>query len=352
MIPISKLLTITDVITHDSCADGVATAILIHDVLPDVKIHFLQYNTPEYRAFTPGPNQLWCDFSPLPERAQEFVDAGALVLDHHKTAKAVVAMFGENGVFGDEVTDPGVCGAVLAYREVWLPLHQVRLDLDALAYAGTLTEEDDLDELRQDSLYEVAEAAHFAHLSGVRDTWQTKDPFWGDASVLVEALRFMPIEAWLAIKRPFKEANLKLWQDRKSLGKVLIEKHQKTVKRAVEGAYGFTTPRGTRVKLFSGHSPIASDAAELLGREADLVVGFGYVGIEADGVAKVVFSVRSHTDFDCASFCKSLGGGGHTKAAGFAIQFDPRTGSQDPYSLFASALGRYESNVAAAAIQA
>lgn len=319
MIDPQKLSAVTDIVTHEACPDGVATMILLLDVLPNARVHFLQYNTNEYRNFAPGPNQLWCDFSPLPERNQEFVDAGAIVLDHHKTARAVVEAYGDNGVFGDEVRDPGVCGAVLAFREVWRTLRPVHSTYS----------------------YEALAAERFSRLAGVRDTWQEQDPDWDEACIQAEVLRFMPLDHW-KIARPFDESNQSWWASRMQIGEVLVEKHKKRVSRTLEGAYKFTTSRGTRVQFFSGNSPITSDAKKEIGNAADLVVGFNYVGIENEQ-AKIVFSTRSDNGgFDCGTFCKAMGGGGHTKAAGFAISFAPTSGSQDPYSLFERTLERYE----------
>ena len=51
-----------------------------------------------------------------------YMIAGAIVLDHHKSTKHIVLEFGENGVYADEKTEPGVSGAVLAFREVWKPI--------------------------------------------------------------------------------------------------------------------------------------------------------------------------------------------------------------------------------------
>ena len=324
MITVERLLGVTDVVTHDSCHDGMGTAILIRDVLPNANFHFLQYNTEEYRNFPAGPNQLWCDFSPLPARNQEFVDAKAIVLDHHRGADKVVAAYGDDGVFADEKHEPGVSGAVLAFREVWVKLKQYRNG-------------------------ELAEAHHFAHLVGVRDTFQTQSPFWQDACELAEVLRFVPFEMW---QKPdtFRVENIGWWLERKALGSLLWKKHQKSITRAIKNSHGFTTAQGTRVRYFPGNSPITSDTCESLGKSADLVVGFSFVGIE-EGLAKIVFSTRSYTGYDCLKFCKSMGGGGHTKAAGFAISFSPTVGDRDPYSLFASALERHEAHESAQAIQ-
>jgi hypothetical protein len=320
MLPIDKLKAVKTIIVHENCADGMASAMFLHDALPEAKIIFLQYGPDSYRNLKPSHNMLFCDITPHPETYQQFVEADALVLDHHKGAQKIVEAFGKNGVFGDEVLEPGVCGTTLAFREVWSVLRDPN----------------------PDPSMEMKLASNIAHLSGVRDTWQTQDLQWAEACVLAEALRFYPAETWL-IGRPFSPLKLDWWDARLATGRILIERNNRAVKKAVGGAHRFTTSRGTKVVLFSGVK-LSSDAAELVDKDADLVVGFDYVGIE-NGEAVLVFSTRSHTSFNCMNFCKANGGGGHTKAAGFSVKFDPNDGAQDPYSVFHLKVEQFEASV-------
>lgn len=318
MLPIEKLKAVQKIIIHENCADGMASAMFLHDVLPDAQITFLQYGTDAYLDLKPSHNMLFCDFSPHQDTHMQFVEVDALVLDHHKGSQKVVEAFGKNGVFGDEVTEPGVCGATLAFREAWQPLKANPED------------------------GELEFARRVARLAGVRDTWQRQDPSWDEACVLGETLRFYPAASWL-VGKPFSPTRFDWWDTRMSTGRVLIERNDRAVKRAVSGAHRFTTSRGTRVILFSGVT-LSSDAAELVDKDADLVVGFDYVSIE-NGVATLVFSNRSHTDFNCMAFCKLWGGGGHTKAAGFSVKFKPDEGTQDPYSVFHLKLEQFEASI-------
>lgn len=300
---LAKLRAVKTIIVHGGgCPDGVASAILLHDVLPDAVVKFVQYQTPEQLDLPATAGMLFCDFSPHPDRTQRFVDVGAIVLDHHKTARGVVAAFGPLGAFGDEKADPGVCGAVLAYRHVWLPLKQAE-------YAAAV------DPSTQLGLESLA-AEGFATLAGIRDTWLTQDPRWKDAVIQAEALRFYPIEHWLGLKHSFRFENEGWWSERLKLGGILVERHAASVKRAIEKAWRFTSKRGTRVIMFEGTSQ-SSDAAEVLDQEVDLVIGFGFVVEETK--PKMIFSLRSHTGYDCSTLGKHFGGGGHTAAAGFNV---------------------------------
>jgi len=325
MFPLEKLLAVKKIVTHENCPDGTASAILLHDVLPDAEIVFMQYQTAAHKELNPESGMLFADFSPNESRYQEFVEAGSLVLDHHKTAKPVVSAFGKNGIFGDEADEPGVCGAVLAYRHVWRPMKEAQKDFATI---------DDRD---HNSVYVRAET--FATLAGVRDTWQNKSPDWRKACIQAEMLRFYPPENWFELWNPFRYENQGFWIERMKLGKLIVEKHETAVRKSIEKAYRFTTAKGTRVIAIS-NTHTTSDAAEALGSEVDLVCGFGF---EVDGsTPKVFFSTRSRGDFDCGTFCKSLGGGGHTKAAGFNRPLSIGV-SLEPYSFLKNILEAYES---------
>lgn len=294
MPKIESLQSVKTIVCHANCPDGLASAMILHNVLPDAEIVFLQYNTPELSAFQATEGQLWCDFCPPADRYQEFVAAGAIVLDHHKSAKTTVEEFGENGVFADEKTEPGVSGALLAYRHVWIPLGRNKGRMRPTEYERIVEK--------------------LATLAGIRDTWQKQSPDWTKACAQAEALLFWPKEEWL-------EEDVWCWEERLKIGPTLIAKHADKVEKAIKGAYRFTSNGGKRVLMFQGVST-TSDAAEKLGDEVDLIVGFRYEN-DAEGV-KIVYSLRSHTGFDCSTFAKRhKGGGGHTGAAGFTVRLSP-----------------------------
>ncbi len=322
MISRDKLANATSIITHDSCADGTVSAILLKDAFrmlgkSGVPITFLQYGTDAYKNLKAVEGMLFCDFTPPADRAQEFVDAGAIVLDHHKKAEALVKSFGENGIFADEVTEPGVSGAVMAYEHVWKPL--------------AITTDDNITGLF---------ANPFARLAGIRDTWQRQSPLWEDACHQATVLHFIPNEQWLSMS--LREIGLS-WLEYAKIGKLLWDKQIASTKRAVEGGYRFTSAKGTKVITFD-NVKATSDAAELLGSEVDLVVGFAMFVEPGQPKPKLIFSTRSHANFDCGAFCKSLGGGGHTRAAGFNIEVVVESGgwTPNPYSALMTILETYE----------
>lgn len=317
MIDTAKLAAVKTIIVHGGgCPDGIASAMILHDALPNAEVRFVQYQTPEQFNLEPLPGMLFCDITPHvpyvevdgkkaldPERLKVWVDSGTIVLDHHKSAKGVAKAFGGMGAFGDEIDDPGVCGAVLAYRHVWSPLYEAR-HADQHPYT-------------RNPDWEAAEemlAENFATLAGIRDTWLNKHPRWKEAVVQAEMLRFYPIEHWLGLRNPFAHSSQYLWSERRKIGEVLVERHEKSVARTLEKVWKFTTTKGTRVLMFEGTGQ-SSDAAEVVDKEADIVIGFGFV-VE-NNEQKMIISMRSHTGYDVSAIAKSFGGGGHSAAAGF-----------------------------------
>jgi hypothetical protein len=303
VIPIEKLKQVRTIITHANCPDGIASAILLHDALPSAQIRFLTHGTKEYRELVPENGMLFCDIAPPAMNAGEFLRFKPIVLDHHKSAGSLVQGF-EHHVFADEKLEPGVSGAVLAFREVWSPVRK---------------RSDDVHDHR------FYRAKGFAEMAGIRDTWQTSNTFFGLSCYQAEALHFWPVNKWLGIADPFDGTDM---ANMLTIGSVLFEKKLEAAKKALSQSWR-TTVNNIRCVVFEG-TTLTSDVAELVGDDADLIVGFGFV-VE-DGKFMLNVSTRSHTTFDCAAFAKQHGGGGHTKAAGFTVPFGPR--ALNPYSFF------------------
>lgn len=107
------------------------------------------------------------------------------------------------------------------------------------------------------------------------------------------------------------------WGDKfEWIGEILEDRQKRSVEKSIKGGYRFTSERGTRVIVFESVST-TSDACETLASEVDLVLG--YSTFVENGTLKTVFSSRTRGSFNCAEFATRYGGGGHTKAAGFAV---------------------------------
>lgn len=334
MISIEKLRQIKHGIFHSSCPDGVASALIVKDALPDVRVSFVKYGTEEHKSIEPAPGTLFCDFSPwLPavgsgdtssdRRAaliKDWNDAGVVVLDHH--SRDVVEPYGELGVFGEN--EWLECGAMLAFEHVWLPLRE-ESGLDANGYVRRIAE-----------------------LAAVRDTWQRNDPRWQEACEQASVMVFFAFEDLTLF-------SFESGEDYSLIAKTLVNRQLSAARTAVSEAHRFSTKRGTRVLAFQGVSA-TSDAAELLERaergadeqlsggalevaHTDLVVGFHY---RADaGKLQLQFSTRSHTGFDCQALARAHGGNGHRAAAGFTVEVSPEIGG-NPFAVFRLLLEEWE----------
>jgi hypothetical protein len=301
MLDINELLAVRTIVTHAECADGIASALILRDALPGARVVFVQHNTPEHRDLAVEPGMLFCDMVPVRERAHAFAGAGTIVLDHHRGAADVVALFGKRGVFADESAEPGVSGAMLAYREVWEPMTNNPNERDSTRAA----------------------VSAFAVLAGIRDTWQRNDPRWREACAQAAALRFWPADLLLA-------GGLDLIEQRLAIGEVLLDRDEERDTKSLAEAHRFEVD-GLRVVCFDGlHTSDIADRAD-----ADLVLGWHY---QTEGQKqKMVVSCRSRNGFSCLDFAKANGGGGHMRAAGFAMACPP----ENPYRALRDVLCAY-----------
>ena len=287
MIPIDTLRAVRRCIVHANCSDGRASAILVHQAIPGVEVVEIAHNSPEHLTLPAEPGLLFCDFTPHRSRVQEFVDAGAIVLDHHRGAEDIVRSFGPLGVFADEKRDPGVSGAVLALREVLGPIKGPRPP-----FVG-------------DARWRHAET--LARLVGIRDTWQRLSPEWARACELAAVLCALPLDSCL------RRGPRGILEATRDIGPDLVVMRQALVRDAAKNAVR-TRIGGRRVAILS-REDLISDVAEMLRDEVDLVIGFAYV--QSSDRASLKWSLRSRGDVDVAAIAERHGGGGHSAAAGF-----------------------------------
>lgn len=294
-IAIEKLVAVRTVVVHANCPDGTASAIILRHAMSGVKVVFLSYGTEDYEKFPATEGLLFCDLSPPAARADEFVAAGTIVLDHHRSARDVVAKFGDNGVFADERTEIGVSGAALAFTHVWKPLM-----LRGIADASGPIEG-----------FQQKAVQDFATLVGIRDTFVRSSPRWNEACGISEVLRFYP-------PTKFVDEPIKFFDhiaDHAELGATLYKKHLDSARR--ERDRSFRTEFGNvsvAIVPTLSTTDIADVFDEPMENVPDVVIGFGF--FSEKNVPKISLSLRSHKDFDCSAFAKRFGGGGHIRAAG------------------------------------
>jgi nanoRNase/pAp phosphatase (c-di-AMP/oligoRNAs hydrolase) len=328
MIDLEKLKNVKRLVTHANCPDGVASALIVKDAIPDVEVLFVKHGTKEHRELRPDVPTLFCDFTPWTDMKKDaqwlmWLQADTLVLDHHPTQRDVTMAFVEAdlGAYGEN--DRGECGAWLAFEHVWKPLK----NLSGYGVMGSGVRE-------------------FAELAGVRDTWKKDEPRWQAACEQAEALMFWDFERIRTVDRYLQWESFEKRTSGSSLGNVLFEKKLEHARNAIAESHRFDTTKGTRVIVFQGVTP-TSDAAEILEKEADgsysknadIVAGFHY---RVDGGRlQLQFSTRSHTGYDVGAFCKSKGGGGHSAAAGFTVEQSVEIGA-NPYAVFKLLLEEWE----------
>lgn len=292
------------------------------------RIEFLVHGTPEHRhawAEVGEKCALFCDIAPHKEAMEtmrsEFYRRGdVVVLDHHKGTEEIVRQFGELGVFADEKAEPGVSGAVLAFREVW----------DRVTTPGQFVRHNVQD---------------FAECVGARDTWQTNDPRFQRGQWMSKALMSKPASYWLNEHNP---ARALLGQPQKpyldgvdiQMGQALFEAHENAVREAVEQCAIFGVngedryvrdgvehvAEGVTLYVFQEQASgfrLTSDVAESIrrriGDERGVVAGFSFVLDKGAEEPMFNVSLRGLGGFDVAAFARANGGNGHTAAAGFRV---------------------------------
>lgn len=312
MTPADILRALRIAVVHANCADGRASAVILQAALPHIEVREVAHDSREHREMRPEPGVIFCDFAPWAPKAsavptpdelaaraeamRPWADAGTIVLDHHKGAVDLVRAFGERGAFADEKAEPGVSGAVLAWREVYAPT------------CGAFV---------------VGPALTLARLIGIRDTWQRADPEWERACAVSAAVRFLPLDEALT-RGP---AGVMAFAD--EAGELLVRKQLDAAREAAANAVRMTIG-GRRVAVISSVS-LTSDVADVLGAEVDIVAGFDYLH-SRDGV-RLQWSLRGRNGVDVSAIARANGGNGHTAAAGFSVPVmttDARDG-RDPY---------------------
>lgn len=315
MIPREALEGVKKIIVHANgatspCPDGRASAIILRCAFPEAEIVEMAYQSPEHNALPAEPGLLFCDFTPPRQRLDEFVSAGAIVLDHHDPE--LVEPFGDRGMFG--ASSAGECGATLAR-------------------ALLKTKHPEINGRFLDKL---------ANYASIRDTWNKKHPQWETACEWSCALRFYSLEellenAWESLG----------WMLR--VGKRLREKEMEEARELAKTAlhvgniWNVWERRVVDVQIIP--SLKTNDVADLIlprNEQASVLAGFGFVhepigeGREKMKL-KLVVSLRSR-NFDvqrCATF---HGGGGHKEAAGFSIEYEGTRVVQGPYAAILDAL--------------
>lgn len=324
-----KLRSIRHVVTHANCPDGAASALILFDALtlPVTRIWFAQHgqNTitngrgdkADLASLVSDGPVLFCDWTPPATSINPFAAAGAVFLDHHEGCQALIQGVAEEheecfSVYADNTKgwSRNWSGATLAYSQVYVPL---RGHCDPIE--------------------------RMAHLAGVRDTWDKRDPEqFEQASAQAAALMFWPVSELLNRRRSVTELT--------AIGPILLEKRRADAREVFAGAspLSIEDPRGGElIGLCFDGVVLSSDVADLAAGEGDQPAWWsafadGDHDVQFDFVAgclttavpeghAIRYSLRRRNPseggsyrFDLLDFCKANGGGGHANAAGFTLR--------------------------------
>lgn len=281
-------MNIKHIVVHGNCADGMASAIILAQCFKNAKVTFGIYGQNEYENILAESGMLFCDIIPPKERTDEFIAVDAIVLDHHKHAKEIVKRY-KRHAFGDEVENPGVSGALLAYNNVYVPI-----------------------------MGESEEVKYFAKLAGIRDTWQKDSKYWVDACIQAEALKFYPAEYWLQMPEKL------ISEEEDIVGEIIYQKKIERIKNSSKECY-ITKIGEYKVAIFQSED--SSDLSDYLRDNFGINICMGFNYYCRDNKIYIGYSCRSDETFDIGGLAKHFGGSGHSKAAGFRQE----TNSHDPY---------------------
>lgn len=339
MIPIEKLKQVTHIYVHDRCPDGLASAMILKDAFKmlgmNPPITFLTHNTEEHARAgcevlcsesndpLPWSRPLFCDIAPYDAYGcQGCLDNGAIVLDHHVGTKEVVQRFGQLGVYADADTEPGVSGAVLAFREVWMAV----LNDQVLGPAAA----------KQPSNLVYRAIRQFAEAIGARDTGATDHPLFQQGQWTSKMLMSRSPEYWLNARCPdtrngFLTSEPYLMSTELDIGRALYEAHEEAVRQALDQVMMFEVPVGDEkggvilLKVFQEQASgfrLCSDVAWEIAKQPPhfqgVVAGFYYVVDGSTAAPRLCYSLRGIGGFDVQRFAKANGGNGHKAAAGFS----------------------------------
>lgn len=293
----------TTIVTHANCVDGYLSALVLLECYPEARVIFHQYGGADPALPEENEEMIFCDVSPPKHLAEAFFAAGAVLLDHHRSA---VPVFEAKGARGAYSAMPGVSGAVLAFEYgrafPWRLADSRRGEVEDIASLVGIYDTWDVSSRR----FEEATAAHAALDLVMRDTTY---PLQGATRALAKIL-----DDWRTVLLP--------------MGRMLVRQSAARAAKAASRAILRETEIGNRktsVGLLVDSLTTAelNLAARLVQAELVLSAKFGEPLADFMFEEDVHCSLRAGaiaSEVDCGALAAVLGGGGHKGAAGFAIR--------------------------------
>jgi oligoribonuclease NrnB/cAMP/cGMP phosphodiesterase (DHH superfamily) len=293
---INNILSTKRLYFHTGCPDGIIARNFMHHMLSDGLNHF---DRAEYYPFSPGnklevtENCLFVDCAPIEEQYEDFLQANAVILDHHITNKpknfeCLSLRYPDQTIFGENSNNES--GTMLAF-----------LVTDTyMKSRGFIS-------------WNSAQMKHVASMIAMGDCWDSSNPLFERARYVGQYVAMHGNEYADLPGQIFLNAA----DEYGKLRKKQIERHAERVI--------FRPYKKLKIAFMNSHDGM-SDVSEILRNteNVDIIVGWVIQKIKVDGVLKEVtsFSLRSNNSFDCSKFAKYCNsrGGGHPKAAGFMIE--------------------------------
>jgi len=288
----------TIVLYHKSCNDGIAAAWAVHQKLKDVPGEEVSYLSYQYGDALPaevwGNHVIMVDLS-LPRTMFDAICtevASILIIDHHKTAKALESTIRPVTGYSDymDLRRQG--------KNTFLYLNQ--------HYSGAVLAWSFFNDIP--NLSEETPLPEALSLIQDYDLWKHK---------LVHTRSF---NAWLSagclsIERFDSALNEDgtVKPEILETGRTLVEYDHRI---ALGVARTYTRPvvwNGIEVATVNAPAHLRNEVADLLMKDYPVVVCYT---VRKD---KIVYSLRSNEDVDVSSIAEQFGGGGHVSAAAFSV---------------------------------
>lgn len=303
VITIDSLRKVTRVVYHSNCADGLSSALICKAAL-----EFIDNVDVEYVPITYGidlesldirPGTLFVDMCPAKINADKWVEVNPIVLDHHESAKPIVAKF-VNGIFGDS----NYSGAMLAFEHV---LSTVRNELH-------ITKE----------IFDTWQ--NFATLCMIYDTWKSTHKDWLPACRLTTGLITLGIEKLFKLLSNEKTNSVyeirKVLDEAIQIGTPIFDDKLKQSEYYANNCLKFQVGHLNCAFINVLGAPVSLTGNALIERHDVDVAIFGCVAPSKrpakDGLTIMEWglSFRSSNRFNVSRLGGLLGGGGHAKAGG------------------------------------
>lgn len=296
-ISVEKLKKVRTIYCHQNCPDGIGAALICaasyytNHFSPEIK--FIQYGTKEHEHLVPDHGQMFIDITPPKNRWNEWVEYEPIVLDHHETCKEVTLKL--NGIYGDE----NESGSTLAFKYV---MSQFVNSNSVIGYKS------------------INNWGIFAHLSMIRDTWKSNDQRWEMSLANSRGVMFYDINELI---NKAKSGKLNFKKIMKNGGR-LVKKINDKSKLLAKSAYTFGISKNDctlKCAIYNCTENIISETSNILIDDGcDLAISY-FISFDGEDMITTV-SLRSNDKIDSSKIAEKLGGGGHSKAAGFKMVND------------------------------